>query len=111
MRISGFGRFCALYEPDEIAMLVQIHANKSSEFTDFSGGGRKRLPLKIILTTPTPHISKKYDPKICHKMRGPYGIKIPSNKGTSTENVVHEPTFMAYELRLLWRSNPPLYAI
>ena len=26
--------------------------------------------LKIILTTPTPHISKKYDPEICHKMRG-----------------------------------------
>ena len=25
------------------------------------------LNLKIILTTPTPHISKKYDPKICHK--------------------------------------------
>ena len=25
---------------------------------------------EIILTTPTPHISKKYDPKICHKMRG-----------------------------------------
>ena len=26
--------------------------------------------LKIILTTPTPHISKKYAPKICHKMGG-----------------------------------------
>ena len=26
--------------------------------------------LKIILTTPTPHISKKYAPEICHKMRG-----------------------------------------
>ena len=26
--------------------------------------------LKTILTTPTPHMSKKYDPKICHKMRG-----------------------------------------
>ena len=26
--------------------------------------------MKTILTTPTPHISKKYAPKICHKMRG-----------------------------------------
>ena len=50
--------------------------------------------LKIILTTLTPHIRKKYAPKICHKM-------------TFTENVVHEPTFMAYELRLLWHTNPP----
>ena len=33
--------------------------------------------------------------------------KIPWKKGTSTENVVHGPTFMAYELRLLWHTNPP----
>ena len=26
------------------------------------------LKLKIILTTPTPHICKKYAPKICHAM-------------------------------------------
>ena len=26
--------------------------------------------LKIILTTPTPHIRKKYAPKVRHKMRG-----------------------------------------
>ena len=26
--------------------------------------------LKTILTTPTTHISKKYAPKLCHKMRG-----------------------------------------
>ena len=32
-----------------------------------SGRGEK---AKIILTTPTPHISKKYDPKICHQTRG-----------------------------------------
>ena len=42
---------------------------------------------------------------------GSYGVKIPWNKGTFTENVVHEPTFMAYELRLLWHTNPPFYAI
>ena len=51
------------------------------------------------------------DPKICHKNEGSYGVKIPWNKGTSTENVVHEPTFMAYELRLLWHTNPLFYAI
>ena len=38
--------------------------------------------LKIILTTPTPHISKKCDPNIWHKNDGSYGIKIPWNKGT-----------------------------
>ena len=28
------------------------------------------LTMTTILTTPTPHISKKYAPKRCHKMRG-----------------------------------------
>ena len=42
---------------------------------------------------------------------GSYGLKIPWNKGTFTENVVHEPTFMAYELPLLRQTNPPFYAI
>ena len=37
-------------------------------------GGRL---LKIILTTPTPITSKKYAPKICHKMGGSYGVKNP----------------------------------
>ena len=37
--------------------------------------------------------------------------KNPWNKGTFTENVVHKPTFMAYELRLLWRTNPDFYPI
>ena len=67
--------------------------------------------LKKILTTPTPHISKKYAPKIWHKTGGSYGIEIPWNKGISTENVVHEPTFTPYELRLLWHTDPPFYAI
>ena len=39
---------------------------------------------------------------------GSYGVKIPWNKGISTENVMHEPTFTAYELRLLWHTDPPL---
>ena len=38
---------------------------------------------------------------------GSYGVKISWNKGTFTKNVVHKPTFMAYELRLLWHTNPP----
>ena len=59
---------------------------------------------KIFLTTRTPHINKKYAPEIWHK-------RISQNKGTFTENVVHEPTFMAYELRLLWHTNPDFYAI
>ena len=25
--------------------------------------------------------------------------------------VVHEPTFMAYEFRLLWHTDPPFYAL
>ena len=31
---------------------------------------KKELFLIVILTTPTPHTSKNYAPKICHKMRG-----------------------------------------
>ena len=42
---------------------------------------------------------------------GSYGVKIPWNKGIFTQNVVHEPTFMVYELRLLWHTNPDFYAI
>ena len=42
---------------------------------------------------------------------GSYGVKIPWNKGICTENVVHEPTFMAYELRLLWHMDPPFYTV
>ena len=34
-------------------------------------------------------------------------LQVPWNDAMTTENVVHEPTFMAYELRLLWRTNPP----
>ena len=37
--------------------------------------------------------------------------KNPLNKGTSTENMVHEPNFLAYELQLLWHTNPDFYAI
>ena len=33
-------------------------------------GVEKESNLKTILTTPTTHTSKKYAPKICHKMRG-----------------------------------------
>ena len=44
-------------------------------------------------------------------MGGSYGVEIPWNEGISTENVVHEPTFTPYELRLLWHTNPPFYAI
>ena len=40
-------------------------------------------------------------------MGGSYGVEIPWNKGISTENVVHEPTFTPYELRLLWHYGPP----
>ena len=32
-------------------------------------------------------------------------------KGTFTENMLYEPTFMAYELRLLWHTNPDFYTI
>ena len=70
-----------------------------------------RLLLKITLTTPTPHISKKYALKICPKTRGRMaywgGGSALEIKGTFTENVLHEPTFTAYELRLL-RHMPPL---
>ena len=45
------------------------------------------------------------------KNEGSYGVKSPWNKGTSTENMVYEPTFMAYKLRLLWHTNPDFYAI
>ena len=44
-------------------------------------------------------------------MRGSYGVKIPWNNGTFTANMVHKPTFMAYELRPLWHTNPDFYAI
>ena len=43
--------------------------------------------------------------------KGSYGVKIPRHKGTFKENIVYEPTFMAYALRLLWHTNPDLFAI
>ena len=65
--------------------------------------------MKTILTTPTPHSSKTYDPKICRKINeGSYGVKIPRYKGTFTEKLVHEPTFVAHKLRLLWHTNPDI---
>ena len=42
---------------------------------------------------------------------GSYGVKIPWPEGTFTKNMVQEPTFMAYELRLLWHMSPDFYAI
>ena len=42
--------------------LTKQMGTKSSSFS-------KLKNLKVILTTPTPHISKKNDPKICHKIR------------------------------------------
>ena len=33
------------------------------------------------------------------------------SKGTFTENMVYEPTFMAYELRLLCYTYPDVYVI
>ena len=76
------------------------------------------MALSAVLSTtfqnnfdhPTPHMSKKYAPKICHKW-GVVWRKIPWNKRTLTENMVHEPTFMAYKLQLLWRTNPDFSAI
>ena len=44
-------------------------------------------------------------------MRGSYGVNIPWNKGTFTENMVYEPMFMAHELRLLWHTNLDFFAI
>ena len=68
--------------------------------------------LKIILTTPTPHISKRYGPKICHKMRGRMAYTSLEIKGfhrecgTRTDFYgIRIPTFMAYESRLLHHMN------
>ena len=65
--------------------------------------------VKTISTTPTPHISQTCAPKIWHKMRGCMAYKNRWSKGTFTENMVYGPTFMAYELRLLWHTNPDFY--
>ena len=61
--------------------------------------------MKIILTTPTPHIIKKIWSQNRPYNEGSYGVKIPWNKGTFTENCgaqtdfydIRTPTFMAYE--------------
>ena len=61
--------------------------------------------LKIILTTPTPPISsKKYDPKICRRMRGSYPVKDTlERKGLSQR--------MWCTNRLLWHTNSDFYGI
>ena len=61
------------------------------------------LQLKIILTTPTPHISKKYDPKICHKMRGRMAYKSLEIKGLSQR--------MWCTNRLLRHTNSDFYGV
>ena len=66
--------------------------------------------MKTISTTPTP-ILAKMPPQNMLSNEGSYGVKIPWNKGTFTQKMVHEPTFMAYELRLLWHASPNFYAI
>ena len=58
-----------------------------------------------------PKISNKKCPQNMPENEGSYGVKIPWNKGTFTENMVYEPTFMAYELRLLWHTNSVFYGI
>ena len=59
--------------------------------------------MKIILTTPTPHTSKKYDPKICHKMRGRMASKSLEIKGLSQR--------MWCTNRLLWHTNSDFYGV
>ena len=59
--------------------------------------------MKIILTTPTPHISKKYAPKICHKMRGRMAYKSLEIKGLSQR--------MWCTNRLLRRTNSDFYGV
>ena len=72
--------------------------------------------MKTISTTPTPNISKKYDPKVCHKMMGcmvqkSLEIKELSQKIWCTNRLlwhtnsdfygIRTPTFMPYEPLLL----------
>ena len=59
--------------------------------------------MKMILTTPTPHISKKDDPEICHKMRGRMAYKSLEIKGLSQR--------MWCTNRLLWHTNSDFYGI
>ena len=59
--------------------------------------------VKIIVTTPTRHISKKYDPKICHKIRGRMAYKSLEMKGLSQR--------MWCTNRLLWHTNSDFYGI
>ena len=54
---------------------------------------------------PPPILAKNMLPKYAIKW-GSYGVKIPRNRGTFTENLAHEPAFMAYKLQLLWHTNP-----
>ena len=64
---------------------------------------KKSVSVKIILTTPTPHITKKYDPKICHKMRGRMAYTSLEIKGLSQR--------MWCTNRLLWHTNSDFYGI
>ena len=54
---------------------------------------------------PTPILAKSMTPRYAIKW-GAVWRKNPWNRGTFTENAVHEPTFMAFELQLLWHTNP-----
>ena len=57
-----------------------------------------------------PILARDMSPK-CAINRGVVWRKNPWNKGTCKETMVNKPTFMAYELRLLWHTNPDFYAI
>ena len=60
---------------------------------------------------PTPHISKKDAHKYAIKW-GAVLRKTPLEwRDFHTEYGAQTPTFMAYELRLLWHTNPNFYAI
>ena len=59
--------------------------------------------VKAILTTPTPHISNKYDPKICHRMRGHVAQKSLEIKELAQR--------MRCRSRLLWHTNSDFYGI
>ena len=66
--------------------------------------------FEVILTTPTPHIGKKYDPKICHKMRGRMAYKSLEMKGFS-QRMWCTNRLLWHTNWLLWHTKPPFYAI
>ena len=98
--LTGFFVRCTDGTSVEVAT---VNAGRTSHSNKLKRKSLDTLGEEKGLTAPTPHISKKYAPKICHKMRGHMAQKSLEIKGLSQR--------MWYTNRLLRQTNSDFYGI